>query len=87
MGTCRCTSARASIRAATCWPYPGATGLVERDGGWQQIHVIRHWHHLGSAADVHAARRLDTVAPGFDAHGYKILCKPILSGRAEIILL
>jgi excinuclease Cho len=27
------------------------------------------------------------VSTGFDADGYKILCKPLLSGRAEIVLL
>lgn len=69
-----------------CWPYPGAIGLVERDGDGQQIHVIHHWHYLGSVRDADEARLLDKVAPGFDADGYKILCKPILSGRAEVIL-
>jgi excinuclease Cho len=33
------------------------------------------------------ASALDCVAAGFDADGYKILCKPLLSGRSEIILL
>lgn len=70
-----------------CWPYPGAIGLVERDGDERQIHVIHHWHYLGSATDTAEARMLDKIAPGFDADGYKILCKPILSGSAEIILL
>lgn len=70
-----------------CWPYPGAIGLVERDGDMQQIHVIHHWHYLGSAGDAAEAGLLDKVAPEFDADGYKILYKPILSGRAEIILL
>ena len=70
-----------------CWPYPGAVGLVERDGDERQIHVIRHWCYLGSVATEAQARRLDAVAAGFDADGYKILCKPILSGSAEIILL
>jgi len=70
-----------------CWPYPGAIGLVERDDDRPQIHVVHHWHYLGSVRDAAEARLLDKVAPGFDADGYKILCKPILSGRAEIILL
>lgn len=70
-----------------CWPYPGAIGLVERDDDGPQIHVVHHWHYLGSVRDAAEARLLDKVAPGFDADGYKILCKPILSGRAEIILL
>lgn len=70
-----------------CWPYPAAVGLVERDGDWQQIHVVHNWHYLGSVATVDEARQLQAVAPAFDADGYKILCKPLLSGRAEVILL
>jgi hypothetical protein len=27
------------------------------------------------------------MAAGFDADGYRILCQPMLSGRAEIMLL
>ena len=68
-----------------CWPYPGAVGLVERDEETQQIHVVHNWHYLGSVQEAAEAQALDKVAPGFDADGYKILCKPILSGRAEII--
>ncbi|NMM81661.1 endonuclease [Acidovorax sp. SRB_14] len=70
-----------------CWPYPGAVGLVEREGAEQQIHVVRNWHYLGSAQDAAEARQLGQAAPEFDADVYKILCKPLLSGRAEIILL
>ena len=69
------------------WPYPGAIGLVERDGNLQQIHVVHHWHYLGSASTLDEARALQQVALGFDADGYNILCKPVLSGRAEIVLL
>jgi len=74
------------VRVA-CWPYPGAIGLVERAGDLQQIHAIHHWHYLGSASTLEEARALKQVAPGFDADGYKILCKPVLSGQAEIVLL
>lgn len=70
-----------------CWPYPGAIGLVERSGALQQVHAVHHWHYLGSAATLEEARALQQVAPGFDADGYKILCKPLLSGKAEIVLL
>ena len=70
-----------------CWPYPGAIGLIERDGSDCQIHVIRNWCYLGSVAAEADARRLDTPAAGFDADGYKILCKPLLGGCAEIVLL
>lgn len=70
-----------------CWPYPGAIGLIERYQDESQIHVIRNWCYLGSVRDHARAIELDVVATGFDADGYKILCKPILSGSAEIILL
>lgn len=70
-----------------CWPYPGAIGLIERYKDECQIHVIRNWCYLGSVSDPANASELDVVATGFDADGYKILCKPILSGSADIILL
>ncbi len=70
-----------------CWPYPGSCGLVERDENGCQVHVIRNWCYLGSAPDVDQARRLATVAPGFDVDGYRILCGPILSGRVEMVSL
>lgn len=69
-----------------CWPYPGAIGLVERQGRLRQIHVVRNWCYLGSATTKAAARRLDQVVAGFDADSYKILCKPILRGSVEIVL-
>ncbi len=74
-----------------CWPYPGAVGLVERDGEFTQIHVVQHWCYLGSAPSAEAARQLSQtasqVAPHFDADGYKILCRPVLTGSVEIVLL
>jgi excinuclease Cho len=70
-----------------CWPYPGAIGLTERLGEHCQVHVIRNWCYLGSASNLAQAQTLDQVAAGFDADGYKILCRPILSGSAHITLL
>ncbi len=70
-----------------CWPYPGAIGLIERQHRERQIHVIRNWCYLGSATTKVAARKLDAEVTGFDADGYKILCRPILTGSAEIVLL
>jgi excinuclease Cho len=72
-----------------CWPYGGAVGLVERDADFTQIHVVKHWCYLGSAPSVEAARQLSQVATqvaqDFDADGYKILCKPLLTGSVEIV--
>lgn len=77
-----------------CWPYAGAIGLVERfeEGAPEtfagvQIHVVRNWCYLGSATSPEQARTLARVAAGFDADGYKILCKPILTQQLPIIAL
>lgn len=50
-----------------------------------QIHVVRNWCYLGSAASLEQARSLGQVAAGFDADGYKILCRPLLTGQAELL--
>lgn len=71
-----------------CWPYSGAIGLVEtclQDPVFRQIHVVRNWCYLGTAPDEEEARALDSVAAGFDADSYKILCKPILCRQVDII--
>jgi excinuclease Cho len=70
-----------------CWPYAGPIGLVERDEALTQIHVIHHWCYLGSASTANEARQLSTVAAGFDADGYKILCRPVLTQSVEIMVL
>ncbi|HNQ09206.1 MAG TPA: endonuclease, partial [Giesbergeria sp.] len=94
----RLFTALLDLQIAT-WPYPGTVGLVERftpernesalppHANDVQIHVLRHWCYLGSVSKPEEASALDCVAAGFDADGYKILCKPLLSGRSEIILL
>lgn len=69
----------------SCWPYPGAVGLVERFNDEYQLHVIQHWCYLGSVGDPKQAKTLASQAAGFDADGYKILCRPILTGTAEIV--
>jgi excinuclease Cho len=70
-----------------CWPYSGAVGLIERFEDLSQIHVIHNWCYLGSVKELNKAKELSVQASGFDADGYKILCKPILSGAVEIIVL
>lgn len=82
----RLVSALETLRVAT-WPYPGAIGLEETCEDMQQIHVVRNWCYLGSADTKQAARKLAKVATGFDADGYKILCRPILTGQARVIAL
>lgn len=78
---------RLEVLRLACWPYPGRIGLVERDGERCQIHVVRNWCYLGSADDLAGARRLDTLAEGFDADGYRILLEPVMRGTVEIVAL
>jgi excinuclease Cho len=68
-----------------CWPHPGAVGLVEQDGDFTQVHVVRNWCYLGSAASIEEAKQLSTVAAGFDADGYKILVRPMLTGAVPVV--
>ena len=94
----RLFTALLDLQIAT-WPYSGTVGLVERfmpernesarppHPNDVQIHVLRHWCYLGSISQPEQASALDRAEVGFDADGYKILCKPLLSGRSEIILL
>jgi excinuclease Cho len=68
-----------------CWPYSGAIGLIERLDDEIQIHVVKNWFYLGSVPTIEQARTLHLTAPGFDSDGYKILCKPIMNGSAQIV--
>jgi excinuclease Cho len=70
-----------------CWPYPGAIGLIETLDAETQIHVVKNWFYLGSVATLDEARTLHHTAPGFDSDSYKILCKPIMNGSAQIVAL
>lgn len=80
----RLRTALENIRLA-CWPYPGAIGLIEKWEAMTQIHVIRNWCYLGTVERVEQGQALDRTAPAFDADGYKILCRPVLSGSLELI--
>lgn len=71
----------------TCWPFEGAVGLVEGHGPERQVHVVRNWCYLGSVHDPREAARLDRVAAGFDADGYRILCGPLLAGALDVVAL
>ena len=79
----RLREALEGLRVVT-WPHLGAVGIEEKWQDMRQIHVINNWCYLGSATTLATARKLTTVATGFDADGYKILCRPILSGSAKI---
>lgn len=81
----RLVAALEAIRVA-CWPYPGAVGLVEHwaPDSLTQIHVVRNWCYLGSVGSVSEAAALDRPAAAFDADGYKILCRPVLTGAVTL---
>lgn len=70
------------------WPFPGAVGLVEREGAWVQTHVVRNWRHertldVGGAQDAGLAPVDRGVNAGFDLDAYRILVKPLLDGGCE----
>jgi excinuclease Cho len=77
------------LMRVSCWPYPGAIGLVEQYAEDRQIHVVRNWCYLGSVASnahgIEEATKLSAVASDFDADGYRILCQSIVQGSVEII--
>ena len=60
---------------------------AEPEAAMLQIHVVRNWCYLGSVASPEQARALGQVAAGFDADGYKILCRPLLCGQLESLAL
>ena len=80
----RLLAAMERLRVA-CWPHPGAVAIVEQGHGLCEYLVVRNWCYLGKAESLEAARELDQVAAGFDADGYKILCGPMLSGKATVL--
>jgi excinuclease Cho len=80
----RLLAAMERLRVA-CWPYPGAVAIVEEGHGLREHLVVRNWCYLGKAGSLEEARALDQVAAGFDADGYKILCGPIVSGKATVV--
>ncbi|WP_338563181.1 excinuclease Cho [Erwinia sp. E_sp_B04_7] len=68
-----------------CWPWDGAVGVVEQGVSNLQIHVINNWFYLGSVGDIALAHELTKTPHGFDSDGYKILCKPMISGKYPIV--
>ncbi|MFK3662817.1 excinuclease Cho [Scandinavium sp. NPDC088450] len=68
-----------------CWPWQGAIALKEQADDQTDYHIIHNWLWLGSVTALSEAKTLTQLPAGFDHDGYKILCKPLLSGEAEII--
>lgn len=67
------------------WPWAGAVAVLERDEEMAQVHVLKHWSYLGSAATLDEARGLQDRPAAFDADVYKILLRPLLSASAQVV--
>lgn len=67
------------------WPHDGAVAVLEQDGERRDFHVVRNWCHLGTVSTLAQARALRHVSATFDADGYHILSKALLTGAAEIV--
>ncbi|WP_167519524.1 excinuclease Cho [Intestinirhabdus alba] len=68
-----------------CWPWQGAIALKESRPELTQYHIINNWLWLGATASLAEAKTLMRTPAGFDQDGYKILCRPLMSGQHEII--
>ncbi|MEO3988657.1 excinuclease Cho [Pseudocitrobacter cyperus] len=70
-----------------CWPWKAAIALEEKGEGLTQFHIIHNWYWLGAVTSLTEAQTLKRSASGFDQDGYKILCRPLLSGTYPIHVL
>ncbi|MGY5957370.1 excinuclease Cho [Kosakonia sp. BK9b] len=80
----RFTAAMARMQLI-CWPWQGPIALKEHGNAMTQYHIIHNWLWLGSVSRLRDAGELLRTPAGFDHDGYKILCKPLLTGEHEII--
>ena len=68
------------------WPYDGPVALREHHDELVCVHVLDHWHYMGSFDSIEDARRGPwQVDERFDADIYKITVKPLLSAGADIV--
>lgn len=75
----RFLAAMARLRLV-CWPWKGPISLQEVGEEMTQYHIIHNWLWLGAVDTLSQAAELLRTPAGFDHDGYKILCKPLLSG-------
>ncbi|MCV9877555.1 excinuclease Cho [Brenneria izbisi] len=80
-------SARLEALRLICWTFPGRIAIKESRTEMTSYHIIHHWLYLGTVTRLSDADKLQQVAAHFDNDSYKILCKPIVSNRVDIILL
>lgn len=67
-----------------CWPWRGPVALKESSGEMTQYHIIHNWLWLGSVDSLDEAASLPRPQASFDQDGYKILCKPLITGLHDI---
>ena len=70
-----------------CWPWEGAVALKEVGETMTQYHIVHNWFWLGAVDNLQEAATLLRTPAGFDHDGYKILCKPVLTGEFDVIVL
>jgi len=68
-----------------CWPWRGPVAIMESSGEMTQYHIIHNWLWLGSVDSLDEAANLPHPQASFDQDGYKILCKPLITGQHDII--
>ncbi|QMR43347.1 excinuclease Cho [Citrobacter freundii] len=68
-----------------CWPWSNAIALKESRAEMTQYHIINNWLWLGAVSSLDEAATLARMPAGFDHDGYKILCRPVMSGHYDII--
>lgn len=67
-----------------CWPWKGPIALEEVGPTMTHYHIIHNWLWLGAVNNLSEAADLLRTPAGFDHDGYKILCKPLMSGAYTI---
>ena len=68
------------------WPFQGPVALRERHGELTDVHVLDHWHYMGSFDSMAAAKKGPwRVDKRFDADIYKITVGPLLSDQSDIV--
>jgi len=68
-----------------CWSWPGRIAIVEEGASFTQYHIVQDWFYLGTVSSLEDENILQKVSTHFDSDGYKILCKPLFSGRFKTI--
>lgn len=77
------------------WPYAGPIAIRERhpEHGWERLHVVHRWCHVGIATDEAGLHELAAAAPGgatcdaFDPDVFRLLVKRLGKPSTDIVVL